>query len=70
MKKPYNITEIRENGRIIKRIRLHKEHDVVFETKFEPHDHEAERKAIKSADMCIIKNNLNYETKRLKKVCK
>lgn len=69
-KKTYKIKKIRENGRIIKRIRLYRYGEEFFILKFPDHDYEAERAAIKAADMCIIHNNLDYETQRMKKVCK
>ena len=39
-----------------------------FKTQWLPGDTEAEKRAIKAADKHIIKNNLKYETKILKKV--
>ena len=66
--KPYNITTTRIQGQAYKQIKFSKDYVTIFNVKWRDGDTEAEQRAIRSADICVIKQNLNYATRKLKKI--
>lgn len=68
MSKTYNINDKRIKGRPYKHIRLTKTGVILLDISFNPEDKEAEAKAIKSADMTVIRYGLKYNTRKLKPV--
>lgn len=65
MSKTYKITQKRREGIVYNRIRFN---NPPFDLCWLPSDKEAEAKAIRSADLHIIKHNLKHETRKLKKI--
>jgi hypothetical protein len=65
--KEYSIQNTRHAGRDYKQIRFMKNGKTLLLARWKPEDKEAEEKAIRSADITIIKHKLNYNTRKLKK---
>lgn len=64
--KEYKIKETKSNGVKMRYISFSKNYKRLLYLEWKKDDKEAEKKAIRSADLCVIKNNLNYKTKTLK----
>jgi hypothetical protein len=65
MSRTYNITEKRREGIVYNRIRFN---NPPFELCWLPSDKEAEKNAIRSADLHVIKHKLKYKPRKLKKI--
>ena len=65
--KPYKIQLTRIKGKPYKRIRFTKDYKCIFNLEWLPEDIEAEAKNIRSADLFVLKNNLKYLPRKLKK---
>lgn len=64
-KREYNINKKMMQGKEYNWIKFTKDRKNIFEVYWKVGDKEREKKAILSADICILKNKLNYNTKKL-----
>lgn len=64
----YSIHTVRQQGKLYNAIKFWKGGVRIFNVSWLPDNKEAEAKAIRSADLCVIKHGLNYKTRKLKPV--